>query len=114
MEKLNITEKLNEFITGVIDIENLSDIIDDRLFELRQKPELTEEQELLSNLELYIHEAREGYRSWDEIYGYILSEIKSKMAERFIKTITLNSSSTSEFLTITQAIPVKDYRLSPV
>jgi hypothetical protein len=114
MKELDITNKLKEFISGNIDIEDLSEVIDERLFKLRQKPELTFEQERLSNLELYIHEVKEGYRNWDELYEYILSEIESKMSEHFIKTITLNLSSTSEFQTITRAIPVKDYHLSTV
>ena len=114
MKKSIIVNKLNDFISGVIGVEDLAETIDELLFKLRQKPDVTPEQELLSNLELYIHEAKEGYRSWDELYEYIFSIIERNMSEDVVKTITLNTSSTSEFHTITRAIPVKDYRLSPV
>ena len=114
MKKSTIVDKLSDFISGTIDVEDLSEMIDERLFELRQKPDLTSEQELLSDLELYIHEAEEGYRGWDELYEYIFSIIERSLSEDSVKTITLNTSSTSEFYTISRAIPVKEYRLSPV
>jgi hypothetical protein len=111
MKEFDIDNILRELISGDIDVEDLSEIIGERLFKLRQKPDLTSEQELLSNLELYIHEAEEGYRGWDELYEYIFSIIKRSMSEDFVKTVTLNTSSTSEFQTTTRvAIPVKDYR----
>ena len=114
MKKSTIVDKLNDFISGTIDVEALSEVIDERLFKLRQKPDLTPEQELLSTLELYIHEAEEGYRSWEELYEYVFTVIERDMSDRFVKTIPLNTSSTSEFQTITRAIPVRDYPLSPV
>ena len=116
MKKFKIIDELNDFISGAIDVKALTAVVEERLFKLRQKPDLTPEQELLSSLELYIHEAGEGYRSWDELYEYVLSIIESDISERFVKTITLNTSSTEEFQTISQAIPVKEYRhdLSPV
>ena len=110
MKELEIVDKLKEFISGSIDLENLSEVIDERLFELRQKPELTPEQEILSNLELYVHEAKEGYRSWDELYEFMLTIIERDISDHFVKTIPLNTSSISEFHTINRAIPVKDYR----
>lgn len=109
MEKGKIIEKLKDVLSGNMQIGDLSETIDERLFDLRQKPGLTPEQELLSNLELYIHEAKEGYRSWDELYEYMYSIIEHDMSERSVKTITINISSTSEFQTINRAIPVRDY-----
>ena len=116
MKKFKIVDELNDLISGAIDVKALTAVVEERLFKLRQKPDLTPEQELLSSLELYIHEAEEGYRSWDELYEYALSIIESDISERFVKTITLNASATEEFQTISQAIPVKEYRhdLSPV
>ena len=113
MERLKIIERFKDLIAGIIKVEQLSEIIDDRLFELRQIPEVTDEQEYLSNLELLIHEAKEGFRSWNELYEYIFSEIESKTSEQIVKTITINSSSSSEYLTTAKA-PVKDYHLSLV
>lgn len=110
MQELNIVDKIKEFISGGIDLNNLSELIDESLFELRQKPGLTPEQENLSNLELYIHEAEEGYRSWDELYEFMLIMIERDISEHFVTTIPLNTSSISEFQTVNRAIPVRDYR----
>ncbi len=111
MEKYEIVEKLNDFLKGIIDIDTLSEMIDDRLFDLRQTSEITEEQEYLSNLELLIHEAKEGFISWSELSEYIKSEVDNKMSEQFITTITINSSFSEEFQTVVRAIPVMDYHL---
>jgi hypothetical protein len=110
MKQSEIIEMLKDFLSGKMLRGELSEKIDNRLFDLRQKPNLTSEQELLSNLELYIHEVMEGYRSWDELYEYMVSIIEHNMSEHFVKTITLNTSATSKFQTVTRAIPVKDYR----
>ena len=109
VEQTRIIELLKDFLASNIQIDELSETVDDWLFDFRQKPESTPEQELLSNLELYIHEAKEGYRSWDELYEYMLSVISRDISERFVTTITLNTSSISEFCTTSKAIPVKDY-----
>ncbi len=114
MKKFDLDSILQEFVSGDINLEDLSEVIDERLFELRQKPEVSPEQERLSSLELYIHEISEGYRNLDELYEHAFSEVENKLSERFIKTITLNSSTNSEFQITTRAIPVKDYRLSSV
>lgn len=115
MKKSIIVDKLNDFISGIIDAEDLAETIDERLFKLRQKPDVTPEQELLSNLELYIHEAKEGYRSWDELYEYVLSIIERNISERNSTTIILNNYATSELSTVTRsAIPVKDYHPDPL
>jgi len=110
MKELDIDNILKEFILGDMDIENLSEVIDERLFTLRQQPEMTSEQERLSTLELFIHEIKEGFRSRDELLEYIRSEIE-RISEHFVTTITINSSATSEFQTIYRAIPVMDYPL---
>ncbi len=114
MVSLQIIERFKDLIAGIIDVEQLSEMIDDRLFELRQIPEVTDEQEYLSNLELLIHEAKEGFRSWNELYEYISLEIESKTSEQIVTTITINSSASSEFQTIYRAIPVMDYPLELV
>jgi len=115
MEQAKIIEMLKDLISGNIQIDELSEIIDEWLFDLRQKPDLTPEQELLSNLELYMHEAEEGYRSWDELYEYVLSIIERDISEQNSTTIILNTYATSESITVTRgAIPVKDYRPAPL
>ena len=115
MERARIIELLKDFLSSNIQIDELSEMVDEWLFDLRQKPESTPEQELLSNLELYIHEAREGYRSWDELYEYVLSIIKSSISEQNSTTIILNTYATSELITVTRgAIPVKDYYYAPL
>jgi len=112
MNEFNIDNLMKEFISGDIDIENLSEVIDERLFILRQKPEITSEQELLSNLELYIHEAKEGYRSWDDLNVFILSIIERSISEQNSTTVILNTYANSELITVSRgAIPVKDYHL---
>lgn len=115
MDRIEVVNVLKDFISGSIQAEDLNKVIDDWLFELRREPDLTSDQELLSNLELYIHEAQEGYRSWDELHDFTLSVIQRNLSEIYVRTVTLPSSTTSSAGTATQAIPVKDYRLpSPV
>lgn len=115
MDRIEVVNVLKDFISGSIQAEDLNKVIDDWLFELRREPDLTSDQELLSNLELYIHEAQEGYRSWDELHDFTLSVIQRNLSEIYVRTVTLPSSTTSSVGTATHAIPVKDYHLpSPV
>lgn len=112
MDRIKVIGVLKKFISGSIQTTDLNEFIDDWLFELRREPELTSDQELLSNLELYLHEAQEGYRSWDELYDLVLSIIQRNLSECSIRTITLPSSYTADLDTVTQAIPVNDYSLN--
>jgi len=114
MATKEIIDELKSFIAGNIRITDLNELIDDWLFELRGKPGLTSDQELLSSLELYLHEAREGYRSWDELRDLVVSIIQRNLSEYYTRTITLPSSYTANLGTVTQAIPVKDYSLGRV
>lgn len=109
MEKPEIIEIAKRFIFGEINIEGLTDEIDEKLFELRQTPELTNEQAILSNIELLIHEAAEGHRNWDELDELLFALIENDTSEQFVTTITLNSSVSSEFSTVSRAIPVVKY-----
>ena len=99
---------LKDFISSDIKVDELADRVDDWLFKLRQKPEVTDIQELVSRLELYLHEAKEGYRSWDEIYGYIFSLMERNLSEYYTKTVTMQTSDTPLIDTVTS---VKDYHL---
>lgn len=111
MKEVEIKEKLIDFLSGDIRLDELSELIDNRLFELRQKPNLTDEQKLLSTLELIIHETEEGFRNSDELYATIMSAIAINDSEKTIRTYTLNTSASSEVNpVIIGANPVRDYR----
>jgi len=77
---------LAEFITGEIELPKFKQFVEERLFELRQKPEMTDEKRLLSDIELYLHEIEEGLRDESEVYAHaqfvldniILKRITSK------------------------------------
>jgi len=110
MQEAEIKEKLVEFLSGNIQLDELNEVIDDWLFELRQKPDLTDEQELLSTLELIIHETQEGFRSSDELYATIMNVIELNNSEKTVTTIEFNTSASSEATTIIKgATPVRDY-----
>jgi len=111
MEQNKILELLKNLISGNIQVEELSEIIDEWLFDLRQTPRVIPEQQLLSSLELFIHEAREGYRSWNELYEYVISIIQQFISETNSTTIILNTEAASELVTISGgSVPVMDYR----
>lgn len=116
MSSNRLMDALKKFKLGDIKLEDLSDIIEDMLFSLRQSPELSPDQELLSELELFIHEAYEGYRSWDELYELVSSIIEREVSEYFVKTITIQTPVFQNMAVETKATPVRDYRpdLSPV
>lgn len=61
------------FLEGNLSLETLTKAIEDRLFELRQIPEVTEEQHILSKIELILHEASEEYRPISDLYKYLES-----------------------------------------
>ena len=69
---------LAEFVTGEIELPRFRQLVEDRIFELLQKPEMTDEKRILSTIELYLHEAEEGMRDEDEVYAkaqFILDDI---------------------------------------
>jgi len=72
---------LAEFLTGDIGVSQLRQYVDERLLKLRQKPEVTEEREVLSSVELYIHEFGEGYRNLFEVYDHVQSMLDNIMLE---------------------------------
>lgn len=110
MGKVEIREKLTDFLSGNIKLNELSELIDNRLFELRQEPNLTDEQGLLSTLELIIHETEEGFRSSDELYATIISAIEIHDSEKTVTTFMLDTSASSEVNPlIIGANPVRDY-----
>ena len=72
---------LAEFVTGDVNASQLRQYIEERLLELRQKPEITEERELLSSVELYLHELAEGYRDLFEVYCHVQSMLDNIMVK---------------------------------
>ena len=69
---------LAEFITGEIELSEFKQFVEERLLELRQDPETTDEKKSLSSIELYLHEDEEGLRDKSEVYAqaqFILDNI---------------------------------------
>ncbi|OGO06159.1 MAG: hypothetical protein A2Y60_06145 [Chloroflexi bacterium RBG_13_54_9] len=64
---------LANFITGEIGLAEFGQLIEERLIDLRQTPEMTDEKRNLSSIQLYIHEAEEGQRSRFEVYAHVQS-----------------------------------------
>ena len=64
---------LAEFVTGEISFSEFKQFIEERIFDLCQKPEMTEEKRALSSIELYLHEAAEGLRDESEVYALVQS-----------------------------------------
>lgn len=73
MEKAKYLPLLSSFISGQTGIEELSEAVDNRLFELRQDTEETDEERFLAGIELMICEARDGFRTKDEVDMYVRS-----------------------------------------
>ncbi len=81
MESGQYIRTLAEFVTGEIELPKFRQIVEDRLFELLQNPEMTDEKRALSSIELYLHEAEEGLRDEAEVYAltqFILDDILLK------------------------------------
>jgi hypothetical protein len=67
----NYMETIQLFVNGKINLKQLSDFIDDRLFDLRQNPNsMTKEQSILSDIELLICEINDRFRTIDELEEY--------------------------------------------
>ena len=62
---------LAEFVSGEIGLPRFKQLVEERLFELRQSPETTDETKFLSVIELYLHEAEEGLRDKAEVYTIV-------------------------------------------
>ena len=90
---------LAKFVTGETDFSEFAQHVEERLFELRQTPEMTEEKKLLSGVELYLHEAEEGQRTRFEVYAYVQSIVddiivpSSTSASRASNTRSLSMTS---------------------
>lgn len=65
--------RLAEFVTGEIDLAEFRQFVEERLFQLRQKPKMSDEKGVLAGIELYLHEAEEGLRDRGEVYAHVQS-----------------------------------------
>ena len=65
--------RLAELVSGEIELPRFKQLVEERLFELRQDPKMTDEKRLLSSIELYFHEAEEGLRPELEVYAHVQS-----------------------------------------
>ena len=62
---------LAEFATGEIGLPQFRQLVEERIFELLKKPEMTDEKRFLSSIELLLHEAEEGLREESEVYAHV-------------------------------------------
>ena len=97
---------LAEFVTGESDFSEFAQHVEERLFELRQTPEITEEKKLLSGVELYLHEAEEGQRSRFEVYTYVQSIVDD--------IIVLFSTSEDKTESLQPVVPHVPYLVSTI
>ncbi len=75
----NYLDIIKLFVGGKISLKELSDYIDDRLFELRQDPDsMSEEQSILSEIELLICEIKDGFRDITELEEFTRTLIAPK------------------------------------
>ncbi len=118
MASSKYSELLKKFLSGELIMEELGNIIDDRLFELRQVPDLTEEEDLLSGIELIMHEIKDGFRSRADLEEYIKSLLTPKTSAICwgdtswnLGEITSGAVSKEVKTTIVTPDPVVDYRL---
>jgi hypothetical protein len=63
-----LIELLSRFTSGDLHIPEFQKAVDNRLFDLRINPSMSPEKELLSKIQLYLHEIDEGLRDEFEIY----------------------------------------------
>ena len=96
---------LNKYINGEVSLEELSDFVDDRLFELRTRsPELTKEGEFLAGIELIIEEIKDGFRSVTDLEAYVKSLIETEEPIISWKVILLDGEDTSSAVVTSGAV----------
>lgn len=64
-------ELFQKFLDGTLSFSELKNAVEEYLFILRQNPEITKEQQILSRVELLMHEVNEGFREETEVCEYI-------------------------------------------
>jgi hypothetical protein len=77
----NYLAVIRQFVNGKISLSQLSDYVDERLFDLRRDPDsISKEQEVLSGIELLICEINDGFRDIAELKEYTRSLISSTIS----------------------------------
>jgi uncharacterized membrane-anchored protein len=97
---------LAEFVTGEIELLKFRQLVEDRIFELNQKPEMTEEKRVLSSVELHLHEVEEGLRDENEVYAHVQSILDTIILQR------LTSKDVNIPAALPLAVPKTRYLLS--
>ena len=68
-----IVPMLSSFVGGLSSLADLSLAVDNRLFELRQRPDESDEKAFLSGIELMISEVQDGFRPSGDLEEYVRS-----------------------------------------
>jgi hypothetical protein len=67
-------EIIKKYLTGTITLKQLREIIEERLFELRETfGEVSDEEDFLSGIELFIEEVKDGFRAKEDFIEYLKS-----------------------------------------
>jgi len=80
-----MVELLEALLNGSLRIDKFEQALSDELFELRQDATMTEEKGLLSRIQLYLHEFREGNREIIEVY--VAAQAALDLARPFSKAL---------------------------
>ncbi len=105
MEAGQYIRTLAEFVAGEIELPKFKQFVEERLFELRQDSEMTnDEKRFLSSIELYLHEAEERLRDRSEVYAHIQSILDNVI----LPTLT----SKGETKSLPPVVPKTPYLLS--
>lgn len=71
-------ELLKKYLAGAIALKQLRESIEERLFALRETfGEVSEEEDFLSGIELFIEEVKDGFRSIDDLKTYLESLVQA-------------------------------------
>ena len=100
METGQYVKILAEFITGEINRSEFKQAIEERLFELRKEPEMTNEKKLLSSVELHLHETEEGLRPEFELYAHVQSILDNILLHFLTASESVTQRSTPLFLNV--------------
>jgi len=77
-----VLKTLALFLSGDISVSELERVVDSRLFELLRNPEMNQEKKVLSIIDLYLHETKEGFRDSAELYALAQAILDKVMHSR--------------------------------
>jgi hypothetical protein len=117
MEAGQYVRRLAEFVSGEIGLPEFRQLVEERLFELRQSSEMTDEKRVLSSIELHLHEAEEGLRNEGEVYAhvqFVLDDILLLSWKNEGSPIYLSSASPKLPYSLSRKYDVDDERKLPL